>query len=335
MAPMLASNRESDAARPVPFRTIGVEPFEAAGALFHTRDGDPEVGEGRFVEVRDTLAVDPTGRAAPERIAFIDGTLRTEARLTRMDERGRLQLGLAGSWAAGAVLVSPKQPARFSEVVVRRSSIFLGGYSAEIPAHPRGWLWEPQSVPGHELQDAYNRLRRSMREAEAKIAERLCSEGWLTVLDGPLYGLRRQTKLPVLGFVKSHHRRLLPVEEWGAVAALSQGQRSRLFLLDDDRYACYLRVGHPGPWASPWGGIARVEVPSGVGEESAVRVANDAQCWLPRFASALHRDSRAPVNLTPIAGLERHLRHLCGDQRLALRSLRESVRSLDQGSVSP
>ena len=332
---MPASDRESGAARPAPFRAIGVEPFEAAGALFHTTDGDPEVGECHFVEDGDSLAVDPTGSAAPDRIGFVDGTLRTEARLTRMDQRGRLQLGLAGTWAAGAVLVSPKQPARFSEVEVRRTSIFLGGHSAEIPPHPRGWLWEPQSVPGDELQDAYNRLRLSMREVEAKIAERLCSEGWLTVLDGPLHGLRRQTKLPVLGYVKSHHRRLLPVEEWGAVTAFTQGQRSRLFVLDDDRYACYLRVGDAGPWASPWGGIARVEVPSGVGEESAVRVANDAQCWLPRFGSALHRDTRAPVNLTPIAGLERHLRHLFGDQRLALRSLRESVRSLDQGSPSP
>ena len=331
---MPAPEREPSAARPLRFRAIGVEPFEAAGALFHTRDGDPEAGEGHLVEDGDSLAVDPKGATAPNRIAFIDGTLRTEARLTRMDERGRLQLGLAGSWAAGAVLVSPEQPARFSEVEVRRTSIFLGGYSAEIPPHPQGWLWESQSVPGDELQDAYNRLRQSMREAEARIAERLCSEGWLTVLDGPLHGLRRQTKLPVLGFVKSHHRRLLPTDEWRAVTALTQGQRSRLFLLDDDRYACYLRVGNPGPWASPWGGIARVEVPSGVGAESAVRVANDAQCWLPRFASALHRDTRAPVNLTPIAGLERHLRHLCGDQRLALRSLRESVRSLDQGSPS-
>ena len=31
------------------------------------------------------------------------------------------------------------------------------------------------------------------------------------------------------------------------------------------------------------------------------------------FASALHRDARAPVNLTPIAGLERHLHRLQGD----------------------
>ena len=41
--------------------------------------------------------------------------------------------------------------------------------------------------------------------------------------------------------------------------------------------------------------------------------------WLPGFASALHRDARAPVNLTPIASLARHL-HRLGDARLALRA---------------
>ena len=33
------------------------------------------------------------------------------------------------------------------------------------------------------------------------------------------------------------------------------------------------------------------------------------------FASALHRDARAPVNLTPVAGLERHLHRCQGERR--------------------
>jgi hypothetical protein len=42
---------------------------------------------------------------------------------------------------------------------------------------------------------------------------------------------------------------------------------------------------------------------------------------LPRFASTAYKDARAPQNLTPIAGLERRLRGMLGDQRLLLRSL--------------
>ena len=53
--------------------------------------------------------------------------------------------------------------------------------------------------------------------------------------------------------------------------------------------------------------------------------ADQAAGWLPAFASALHRDARAPVNLTPIAGLERHLHRRQGDARLTLRAVREAV----------
>ena len=60
----------------------------------------------------------------------------------------------------------------------------------------------------------------------------------------------------------------------------------------------------------PWAGIARLEMPSGIGRDAAVEAAERAAGWLPVFASALHRDARAPVNLTPIAGLERHLHRL-------------------------
>ncbi|MCY4028730.1 MAG: hypothetical protein OXH75_20715 [Acidobacteria bacterium] len=46
---------------------------------------------------------------------------------------------------------------------------------------------------------------------------------------------------------------------------------------------------------------------------------------LPAFASALHRDARAPVSLSPIAGLRRL--PTCGAMRagLTLRAVRESV----------
>ena len=81
--------------------------------------------------------------------------------------------------------------------------------------------------------------------------------------------------------------------------------------------------GRPG--AGPWAGIARREMPSGNGRTAAVDATDQAAGWLPGFASALHRDARAPVNLTPIAGLKRHLHRRQGDARLALRAVREAV----------
>ena len=69
--------------------------------------------------------------------------------------------------------------------------------------------------------------------------------------------------------------------------------------MKDALYGCYLRVGDPGPWAGPWAGIARLEIPSGIGRDAAVEAAERAAGWLPVFASALHRDARAPGRTPP------------------------------------
>ncbi len=55
----------------------------------------------------------PTDSDRPRRVAFVDGTPRTEARLARTGADGDVRMGVAGSWAAGAVLVDGDEPARF------------------------------------------------------------------------------------------------------------------------------------------------------------------------------------------------------------------------------
>ena len=250
--------------------------------------------------------------------------MRTEARLSLTLSNGDLASGIAASWAAGAVLVQPDRPARISRVTVGRATIFSDGQVVELPEQPGGWRWQSHCVTTTGLPDVRQGLQRLMREAESEIAERLCDDGWLTVLDGPLHNIRRRRRFPIIGYVKTHYRRTLARELWAEVPGLGVGERSGLFALGDD-YACYLRVGDPGHWASNWSGIVRIEVPAGIGLSAAVETADRAAGWLPHFASALHRDPRAPVNLTPIAGLERHLHHLQGDARLALRAVREAV----------
>ena len=141
------------------------------------------------------------------------------------------------------------------------------------------------------------------------------------MLDGPLHGIRHRRGLLVIGYVKTHHRRMLAREHWITVSELTAGERSVLVAMEDALYGCYLRIGDPGPWA----GIARLEMPSGLGRDAAVEAAERAPGRLPGFASDLHRDARAPENLTPTAGLQRHLHRLQGDARLALRAVREAV----------
>ena len=250
---------------------------------------------------------------------------RRQARLTRTAADGDVSMGLAGSWAAGAVLVDGNEPARFDQVTTGRAAIFTAGRPVRLADHRDGWRWEPYAVDGTDVEAARQQLQHLMRDAEADIAEALSNGGWLTVLDGPLHGIRHRRGLPVIGYVKTHHRRMLAREHWVRVPELTVGERSGLFAWRTRSTAATCAWATLARGQVPWAGIARLEMPSGIGRAAAVEAADRAAGWLPSFASALHRDARAPVNLTPIAGLERHLHRRQGDARLALRAVREAV----------
>ena len=93
--------------------TIGVEAFDAAyGAGFQASDDSPHASECELVEDGGAfVAHRRSGADRPRRIAFVDGTLRTEARLPRTGPDGDVSMGLAGSRAAGAVSMGTNRPA--------------------------------------------------------------------------------------------------------------------------------------------------------------------------------------------------------------------------------
>ena len=185
--------------------TIGVEAFDATyGAGFQASDDSPHAVECELVEDGGAfVAHRPADADRPRRVAFVDGTLRPEARLTRTDADGDVSMGLAGSWAAGAVLVDGDEPARFDRVTTGLAAIFTGGRPVRLPDHRDGWRWDQYAVDGSDVEAARQQLQRLMRDAEADIAEALSNEGWLTVLDGPLHGIRHRRGLPVIGYVKT------------------------------------------------------------------------------------------------------------------------------------
>ena len=309
----------------------GIEPFDVGyGASFAA---EPDSGldlECEVVEDAGTLRPhDPRPRAQPERLAFVDGTMRTDARLVRTGPDGVVYTGVAGSWAAGATVCNAGRPLDIDHVVVERVAVWCGGVPVDLPPQPGGWSWVADAVERNDPAVATQRLQRRMRDAEGELAERLCADGWSTVVDGPLNNVRRTRTLPIVGYVKTHHRRVLDAANWARVPDLAVRQRSSVFAFGDDLYGCYLRVGDPGRWASPWGGIVRLEVPAGAGRPAAVDALDAAASWLPRYASAAHRDRRAPVNLTPIAGLEAALRRRAGDARLAVRAIRDAIVQLN------
>ena len=86
-------------------------------------------------------------------------------------------MGVAGSWAAGAVLVDGDEPARVDQVTPARGGIFTGGRPVRLPDHRDGWRWEPYAVDGTDVDAGRQQLQRLMRDTEADIAEALSSEG--------------------------------------------------------------------------------------------------------------------------------------------------------------
>lgn len=309
----------------------GIEPFDVGyGASFAAESDSPFDIECEIIEDGGILQIHlPKPEVRPTRLAFVDGTMRTDARLTRTGPDGILYTGLAGSWAAGAAVADGDLPLAVDHVATERVAIFCGGIPVALPPQQGGWSWAADAVEDNDLGLARQRLQRRMRDGEGQLAEELCSTGWSTVVDGPLNNIRRTRAVPIVGYVKTHHRRLLDPASWARVPLLEPAQRSSVFTFGDELYGCYLRVGDAGIWASPWAGIVRLEVPAGAGRQAAIDALDAASSWLPQYASAAHRDKRAPVNLTPIAGLETQLRRRAGDARLALRAVRDAIMQLN------
>lgn len=283
--------------------------------------------KGELVEDGRRLRFHPGrdhGEPKPQ-LAFVDGVRRGEASLYRHDPvTGDIVHGVAGAHARGAVVTAESGELVFFQPTVTRLAIWGAGQRPVLAPTESGFSWESDSIPDSSPKDLLARLQERMRSAEATLAEELGNLGYLTVIDGPLpYG--RVIDAPILGYIKTHHKAILPTAEHKRVPDLAPGERTSLFVRKNHCYSAYLRLAPRGPYSGPWAGIVRLEIPAGVGQALAARKADQAALFLPRFAGVPHKDPRAPQNLQPIGALENHLRHLLGDSRLAARAVREAV----------
>ncbi|MDP8928270.1 MAG: hypothetical protein M3O70_06765, partial [Actinomycetota bacterium] len=142
------------------------------------------------------------------RVAFVDGVRRAHAYLYQQIN-GRTVHGVAGAHGHGAVLCEPDARPIYGRCNPARLVVWGGGEDAPLPPQPGGWAWQVHSVAGEDPDAPLQGLQRLMREAEGRLAEQLVEEGWLTVVDGPLNFVRSRD-VAVVGYVKTHHRALLP-----------------------------------------------------------------------------------------------------------------------------
>jgi len=288
-------------------------------------------------------AVDPDpGLALPPALLFVDGVRRVEARVWIDDDApagggpvSDATAALCASYAAGVVCCCEQQ-AHVILVEARRGLFTVAPHARDIVT----WAGEytasrttpnPATPMSVTLSQA---LQRRLGEVEVTtaVAARAALSGHgvppdsdLLIIDGPLRG--RQHLPRALGYIKSHRATYLPPDLNALVGALRPGQRTPVFLMGTswDRHTWYLRL--PGGAGAPWAGVVRIECSADLKPAEAIDLAALSQRCLGRFASAAYKDSRAPQNLYPIAGLERELRRRLGDPRVLYRALRQSAQA--------
>jgi hypothetical protein len=257
----------------------------------------------------------PDSVAAEPRVAFVDGVRRIEARVWITDDDGATRMGICGSWGAGIALCEGSS-ARIEGAAVRRG-LFARAGAPDIET--KAGVFRGEAVAGGEMEHLSLGLLERMRGLESDVAS-TAAEDLLLVLDGPLtahHGIPE-----AVGYIKTHRVSYLAEAETAVVSALGAAQRTPVFLMRTSwsRYSWYLRltaeVGHP------WAGIVRCEAPVGLRLEEVTHLADRTARTLPRFASAPHKDPRAPQNLYPIAALERDLRRRLGDTAWVWRALK-------------
>ena len=106
------------------------------------------------------------------------------------------------------------------------------------------------------------------------------------MLDDPLPVIRHRRGLPVIGYVKTHHRRMLAREHWVRVPELTAEERSRLFAMGGRSLRLLPALGRPGAVGGFLGGHRPPgDAVPGLGRAAAVEAADRAAGWLPGFAS--------------------------------------------------
>ncbi len=284
------------------------------------------------------------GLLPPAAVLFVDGVRRVDAQVWVDEGDGSVSPGLCASYAAGVVCCCADGGAHLTEVAVRRSLVTTSsaaeqvvtaaGAYAVVAAGTSRSAGAPVQILSAALQLDLAKTEAEVavlarqghpgadREADPSRASR-AGEDDLLVVDGPLRG--RHPLPRAIGFVKSHRSSYLPAALGAVVGELDAGWRTPVFRIEDTypAYSWYLRL--PGASAAPWAGVVRVECGGELTATAAVALADLSQATLVRYASAEYKDSRAPQNLYPIAGLERGLRRRLGEPALLYRALRAAA----------
>ncbi len=268
-------------------------------------------------------------QSRPEKLVFVDGVRRIDARVLGETDSGEIVYGMFGSLAVGAVEVVASK-AVIDDAIVRRYLVLGSNHCPDPEAFQIGdalITFDPYSTADTAPTGPMLAIQNLMRSEEAKLAEEMEASGACVFADGPLNyfsGLKHGT----VGIIKRLHQPYIPSSKFALLSKLQPGERTPIFAILDgkyDRYAWYLRLAEPRALDYGVAGIIRLEVRTSVGIEEAVKSASTSAACLPAFASDPCRDPRSPQNLVPVGALEQELHRRMGDSMLIRRGIEKRL----------
>jgi hypothetical protein len=282
------------------------------------------------VEIRpnEWRPIAPGSTDVLERLVFVDGVRRLEARLlVRRDDR--ICHGAFGSYGVGAVSVLGHVATCGEPHIDRILAIGSGQQTPRAVTVSPALTYRPVSTSSGDPDGPLRAIQHEMRGAEERLGRELAdTTDTLVVADGPLT-FEQPLRGGAVGYIKRLFKFYLPSDKLSLVAQLRAGERTPLFALRSSRrfarYSWFLRLSTASPGDSDLAGIVRLEVAETVGTDVARRLADATAFALPRFAPGRWRDPRSPQNLLPIGALEAQLRRNLGDARLIRRHIEKIV----------
>lgn len=258
------------------------------------------------------------------RVLFTDGVRRVDARIW-VAEDGRSYAGLCASYGAGTVICEDR--ARVVTVEVERGLFTLAREAEAITC--RNAIYPVRRPQSESLDDLVLAVHYRMGELEMTLIDSENAD--LVIVDGPLKG--REPRANLVGYIKTHRVSYLNPDLVPVVERLECRERTPIFLIGGSwsKYSWYMRL--PCTVEHGWTGVVRCEVAGDLEVGDVIATADLVTATLPRYASESHKDSRAPQNLHPIAGLERELRHRLGDVNLLYRGLRIAAAGTNSSST--
>lgn len=279
-------------------------------------DASQNVDAGVEVRPEEWRPLLPEADPVPD-ILFVDGVRRVDATLWIDQPPDFPGFALAATYAAGVVRCNGR--AMVEETAVERG-LFTSTPASDVVTEIGAY--GVKATKGTTPEELWLGIQQRMGALEAAVTRRAGGAEML-VVDGPLSHARDIEN--AVGYIKTQKVQYLPLELRQVLTSLPAGYRTPLFLTTTgwSRYSWYLRLANH---AGPAGGLVRCEIDADMSQAAASQIATRVSATLPRFASARHKDPRAPQNLYPIGGLERELRHRLGDKEMAMRALRRASR---------